>query len=177
MKKIGMFFPWLLPCKSLVSLHTCVKLSPKPKLCLSQSIEKTLVLGHANIFLLKHWPHLSTLWGWNVLGVKFNLLRNHLKSTFLETRRKLIVVYLFQSHKVLQMSKLWFSRFLNLKKKILCKCKGQLISKCLFGIFNSPKKWTKKIIFTAMVTQVELFSFVFWENWRHQKDISKLTDV
>ena len=27
-----------------------------------------------------------------------------------------------------------------------------------------------------MVTQVELFSFIFWENWRHQKDISKLTD-
>ena len=22
--------------------------------------------------------------------------------------------------------------------------KGQLISKCLFGIFNFPKKWTKK---------------------------------
>ena len=28
-----------------------------------------------------------------------------------------------------------------------------------------------------MVPQVELFSFVFWENWRHQKDISKLTDL
>ena len=30
--------------------------------------------------------------------------------------------------------------------------KGQLISKCLFGIFNSPKKWTKKFDFTTMVT-------------------------
>ena len=28
-----------------------------------------------------------------------------------------------------------------------------------------------------MVPQVELFSFVFGENWRHQKDISKLTDL
>ena len=42
--------------------------------------------------------------------------------------------------------------------------KGQLISKCLFGIFNSPKNRTKKIDFTTMVPQVELFSFVIWEN-------------
>ena len=48
--------------------------------------------------------------------------------------------------------------------------KGQLISKCLFGT-------NKKIDFTAMAPQVELFSFVFWENWRHQKVISKLTDL
>ena len=35
--------------------------------------------------------------------------------------------------------------------------KGQLISKCLFGIFNSPKKRTKKFDFTTtMVPQVEL---------------------
>ena len=47
--------------------------------------------------------------------------------------------------------------------------KGQLISKCL------PKN-EQKFDFTTMVPQVELFSFVFWENWRHQKDISKLTD-
>ena len=53
--------------------------------------------------------------------------------------------------------------------------KGQLISKCLFG---SIFKRTKKFDFTTKVPQVELFfSFVFWENWRHQKDISKLTDL
>ena len=28
-----------------------------------------------------------------------------------------------------------------------------------------------------MVFQVLLFSFVFWENWRHRKEISKLTDL
>ena len=39
--------------------------------------------------------------------------------------------------------------------------KGQLISKCLFGIFNSPKKERKEIDFTTMVPQVELFLFVF----------------
>jgi hypothetical protein len=55
--------------------------------------------------------------------------------------------------------------------------KGQLILKCLFDFFNSPEKWTKKFDFTTMVPQVELFSFIFWENWRHQKDISKLIDL
>ena len=53
---------------------------------------------------------------------------------------------------------------------------GQLITKCLFGIFNSPKKLTKKFDY-SMVSLVELFLFVFWENSRHQKDISKLTDL
>ena len=42
--------------------------------------------------------------------------------------------------------------------------KGQLISKCLFGIFNSPKKRTKQIDFTAMAPQIELSSNVLWEN-------------
>ena len=49
--------------------------------------------------------------------------------------------------------------------------KGQLISKCLFGIFNSPKKRTKKFEFTNMVPQVELF---LGELKTHKKDISKL---
>ena len=40
--------------------------------------------------------------------------------------------------------------------------KGQSISRCLFGIFNSPKKRTKEFDFTTMVPQVKLFSFVFW---------------
>ena len=34
---------------------------------------------------------------------------------------------------------------LKWNKQINSEAKGQLISKCLFGIFNSPKKWTKKI--------------------------------
>ena len=55
--------------------------------------------------------------------------------------------------------------------------KGQLISKFLFGFFNSPKKQMKKFDFTTMVPQIELFLFVFWEKWRHQKDILKLTDL
>ena len=42
--------------------------------------------------------------------------------------------------------------------------KGQLISKYLFGTFNSPKKPTEKFDFTTMVPQGELISFVFWEN-------------
>ena len=47
--------------------------------------------------------------------------------------------------------------------------KGQLISKCLFGILNASKKQTKKFDLTTMVTQVELFSFVSRKNWRHQR--------
>ena len=39
----------------------------------------------------------------------------------------------------------------------------------VFSIFNSPKKRKKKFDFTTMVPQVELFSFVFWENWRPKK--------
>ena len=46
-----------------------------------------------------------------------------------------------------------------------------------FGIFNSPKKRTKKFDFTTMVLQFKLFSFFFCENWRHQTDILKLTDL
>ena len=41
--------------------------------------------------------------------------------------------------------------------------KSLLISKGLFGILNSPKKRTKKIDFTTMIPQVDVFSFVFWE--------------
>ena len=44
---------------------------------------------------------------------------------------------------------------------IIAKGKGQLILKCLFGIFNSPKKWTKRFNFTTMVPEVEKSSFIF----------------
>ena len=46
---------------------------------------------------------------------------------------------------------------------------GQLISKGLFGILNSPKKRTKKIDFTTMIPQVDLFLFVFWEKLKTPK--------
>ena len=46
-----------------------------------------------------------------------------------------------------------------------------------FGILNSTKKLTKKIDFTTMIPQVDLFSFVFWEKLKIKKDISKLTDL
>ena len=46
----------------------------------------------------------------------------------------------------------------------ICIAKGQLISKCLFCIINSPKKRTKKFDFTTMVPQVEQFLFVFGRN-------------
>ena len=49
-------------------------------------------------------------------------------------------------------------------KQVRRPCKGQLISKCLFGTFNCPKKQMKIFDFTTMVPQVELFSSFFWEN-------------
>ena len=53
--------------------------------------------------------------------------------------------------------------------------KGQLISKCHVFLVSSilPKNEHKKINFTTMVPQVELFSFIFW----HQKDILTLSDL
>ena len=47
--------------------------------------------------------------------------------------------------------------------------KGQLISKGLFGILNSTKKRTKKFDFTTMIPQVDLFSFVFLEEFEDTK--------
>ena len=47
--------------------------------------------------------------------------------------------------------------------------KDQLISKSLFGIFNSPKKRMEKFNFTTMVPQVELFSFVWGKLKRPKK--------
>jgi hypothetical protein len=55
--------------------------------------------------------------------------------------------------------------------------KGQLITKCLFGVLNSSKKQTKKFDLTTMISQVEFFLFVFWKNSKHRKDILKLTDL
>ena len=56
--------------------------------------------------------------------------------------------------------------------------KGQLISKGLFGALKSAKKKEGKIrLYYSMISQVDLFSFIFGRNRRHQKDISKLTDL
>ena len=54
--------------------------------------------------------------------------------------------------------------------------KGGLVSICLWYLQFFEKRM-KKIDFTTKVPQVELFSFIFWDNWGRQKDISKLTDL
>ena len=46
-----------------------------------------------------------------------------------------------------------------------------------FWYLQFSHKTNNKFDFTTMVPQVELFSSVFWENWRHKKVISKLTDL
>ena len=53
------------------------------------------------------------------------------------------------------------SIFLFYKSKL--NAKGQLISKCLFGVFNSPKNKQKQFDLRHHSSKVEFFSFVFWE--------------
>ena len=56
--------------------------------------------------------------------------------------------------------------------------KGQLILKGYFGFFNSPKKRTQYFCPSRLRQQFEFSSlYIFWENCRHQKDTSKLTDL
>ena len=68
--------------------------------------------------------------------------------------------------------------FLYILDKIVLKCvffflllppKGQLISKRLLCILNSPTKRTKKFDFTTMIPQVDLVLFVFWEKLKAPK--------
>ena len=49
--------------------------------------------------------------------------------------------------------------------------KGQLISKGLFGILNSSKKWTKKFNLTTILwcLRSTCFRLFFGRIWRHQK--------
>ena len=47
----------------------------------------------------------------------------------------------------------------------------------IFQAKVSSKKRTNEFYFTTMKPQVDLFLFVFGGNWRHQTDISKLTDL
>ena len=54
--------------------------------------------------------------------------------------------------------------------------KGQVISKCIFGIFSSSKKWRKiGLIYYGTSSRIDFLHF--WEDWKHQKDIPKLTDL
>ena len=54
-----------------------------------------------------------------------------------------------------------------------CVAKGHLISKGHFGFFNSSKKNSAPVDYGKNLN----FQVVFWKNWRHQKGISKLTDL
>ena len=62
----------------------------------------------------------------------------------------------------------------NHHSRVLAVTKGQLISKCPYGVFNSSKNERKYLTFSTIIPQVELFLFIFWKNWRYQKKISKL---
>ena len=57
----------------------------------------------------------------------------------------------------------------HLRKLHLVHSKGQLISKRLFGIPIYSEKRTKKYNLTTMISQVDLFSFLFWKNLKTPK--------
>ena len=50
-----------------------------------------------------------------------------------------------------------------------------LVSKCLFGVFNSSKKWTNKFSFTTMLPHVDLFSFIVWNELKTPKRHFEIT--
>ena len=60
--------------------------------------------------------------------------------------------------------------------KISIFTKGQLISKCLFGIFNSPKKRTKNLSLLLWYIKLNCFRSFFGRIEDTKKYISKLTD-
>ena len=45
--------------------------------------------------------------------------------------------------------------------------KGELIWKGLFGFFISPRKQTKNFCPSRLGQKINIFKFVFWENWIH----------
>ena len=51
--------------------------------------------------------------------------------------------------------------------------KGQIISKSNYLAVNSSKKWMNEFVLLLC----NVFWLVFGRNWRHKKDISKLTDL
>ena len=55
--------------------------------------------------------------------------------------------------------------------------KGPLILKGHFVVFNSLKNRTKNFCPSRLGQKFEFSSSFFLENWRHQRDISKLTDI
>ena len=90
----------------------------------------------------------------------------------------LFVVNWWWSHWCLYLFPLTFTSFGHiitlLVQTVSPKC--QLISKYVsywFLQFFKKTEW-KKLDF---ITKVKLFPFVFFENWRDQKDLSKLTDL
>ena len=52
--------------------------------------------------------------------------------------------------------------------------KGQLISKCLFGVFNFSKKTSRPEVSYWLSW---IFLFIFGENWGYQKVLLKLSDL
>ena len=93
----------------------------------------------------------------------FDDLKNSLHSTLFshENVKRWCFLFLSDYAQQQQLEGLPKCNLLNVLIKMYSFFKGQSISKCLFGIFNTPKKWTKKFYFSTMVSQVEFFFVQF----------------
>ena len=65
----------------------------------------------------------------------------------------------------------WFSR------NSWISTKGQLISKCFFGVFNFSQKTNENKSTLDIIVVKSNFFVLFWENWGYQKVLLKLTDL
>ena len=62
---------------------------------------------------------------------------------------------------------------LNVRNMVLSA--GQLISKCLFGVFNFSKKKNENKLTWGIIAVKSNFLFVFWKNWEYRKVLMKLS--
>ena len=133
-------------------------------------VEKThsanlMRLDHT-LYRISYVKHLVWIFFWNIDN-HFALTGSYIQSV--------VGMHSWNENMISNLFCTWTTFFLLCQNLIT---KGQLISKGLFGILNSSKKWTKEFDLTStMIPPVDLFSFVFGRIWRHQKDISKLTDL
>ena len=73
---------------------------------------------------------------------------------------------------------LHFSQKTNKKIRLYYhRTSSQIVFVCLLGELNTPKRHFEINSPLLWYLKLNYFLFIFWENWRHQKDISKLTHL
>ena len=109
---------------------------------------------------------LVTVGSWSIWNFEYLLLFSTGRHSWKSQNKHLKIQYV-QIDK-LSKTLVW----LNISKYI----KGQLISKTNCQAEDSSKKRTNEFVFTFLLV-CDVFSFVFWENPRPEKNVSRFTDV